>query len=142
MAMESKSEIAPIPHTPMPGNVQMDWAGWRQMVLTVMIVMVPVVFFGAGLAKAVGSPQHVDNFVRWGYPVSVMHLVGAAEMALAALLVFRRTRFWAATGLMVLLTGALITHLASVDLAMITGPMLLLFPVGAVAWSTRPWRTL
>jgi len=59
---------------------------------------------------------------------------------LGALLVLRRTRFWAAVGLMVLLSGALLTHLMSVDLAMITGPALLLVPVTAVAWSTRPWR--
>ena len=121
-------------------DVEVDWVSGRQMLTTLLVVLVPFVFFGAGLAKAMGSAQHVDNFVRWGYPLSVMHWVGAAEMALAALLVVRRTRFLAAVGMMVLLTGALITHLVSTDVAMITGPALLLSMVGAVAWTTRPWR--
>ena len=123
-----------------PADIQVDWNGGRQMAVTLMVVLIPFVFFGAGLAKAMGAPQHVDNFVRWGYPISIMHWVGAAEMALAMLLVIRRTRFLAAVGMIVLLTGALITHLVSTDLAMITGPALLLSMVCAVAWTSRPWR--
>lgn len=113
---------------------------WQWLVRGLLTVMLPVVFLGAGLAKAVGTPMHTDNFVGWGYPLYLMHAVGAAEMVLAGLMLVRRTRFIGAVGLACVMAGAVATHIVAVDYAMLTGPALMLVLVSFVGWTARPWR--
>jgi uncharacterized membrane protein YphA (DoxX/SURF4 family) len=66
-------------------------------------------------------------------------VVGAGELLSAALLVVPRTRFVGAAILVVILTGAVITHIANQDplSQSISAPVHLAL-VAVVAWVTRP----
>jgi uncharacterized membrane protein YphA (DoxX/SURF4 family) len=85
--------------------------------------------------------------VDWGYPFWFRFVVGAGELLAAALLVIphRRFRFVGAATLVVILVGAVITHVANQDpLAESTSAPVHLAIAGAVAWASRPavWRGL
>ena len=81
-------------------------------------VLLAAVFLLAGLAKLFGL--QVDQFAIWGYPAWFQYAIGAAEVALAVGLVMRATRFPAAAGVIVLMLGALYTHIARADGAVAT----------------------
>ncbi len=110
------------------------------LMTTIVAAFVPLAFLGAGLAHMAGTPMHTENFVRWGYPLTLMTSVGIAEVTLAVGATFRRTRFFASLGLAGIMVGAVATHVAAGELSMLTGPALLLALTVANAWLHRPWR--
>jgi uncharacterized membrane protein YphA (DoxX/SURF4 family) len=60
------------------------------------------------------GPPYSVKFVDWGRPFWLRFVVGAGELVAAVLLVIpqRRFRFMGAATLVVILTGAVITHIA------------------------------
>ncbi|ELM3722002.1 DoxX family protein [Edwardsiella piscicida] len=69
-----------------------------------------IIFLASGAAKLAGLAFEQAAFARWGYPQWFMYAVGAAE-TLGALGLLSRLRRWAAGGLLLLMLGALQTHL-------------------------------
>ncbi|MFA1537853.1 DoxX family protein [Actinomadura monticuli] len=63
------------------------------------------------------GPAYSVKFVDWGYPSWMRLVVGALEGIAAVLLVIpdKRTRFLAATTLVLVLTGAVTTHIVNHD---------------------------
>jgi uncharacterized membrane protein YphA (DoxX/SURF4 family) len=93
------------------------------------------------------GPPYSVKFVDWGYPSWFRFVVGAGELLAAALLVIphRRFRFVGAATLVIILVGAVITHVANQDpLAESTSAPVHLAIAGALAWVSRPadWRGL
>ncbi|MBE7211193.1 MAG: DoxX family protein [Gluconacetobacter diazotrophicus] len=56
------------------------------MLPTLSIVLLAVLFAGAGLFNAVGTAATRRDFVRWGYPAWWCRVTGAAELVTALLL--------------------------------------------------------
>ncbi|WP_212761873.1 DoxX family protein [Nocardia uniformis] len=58
------------------------------------------------------GPAYSEKFADWGFDPNMRYLVGAIELVCAILLVIprRQSRFLGAAGLVLLLTGAVTTH--------------------------------
>lgn len=81
----------------------------------VLAVVLALAFGSAGFAKLAGSTVSVDMFTHFGYPMLFMYFIGACELMGGLGLVFgqvvdgRLPRF-AAMGLLVIMLGAIVTH--------------------------------
>jgi uncharacterized membrane protein YphA (DoxX/SURF4 family) len=62
-----------------------------------------------------GYPSYPVKFTRWGYPAWFSFVIGGAELLTAVLLVLPRRRFLGAVLLVLILTGAVTTHLTNHD---------------------------
>jgi DoxX-like family len=61
--------------------------------------------------------DYAAKFIAWGYPASFRFLVGTLELSCALLLIVPRSRakFLGAAGLVLVLTGAVTTHIIAAD---------------------------
>jgi uncharacterized membrane protein YphA (DoxX/SURF4 family) len=116
---------------------------WRERLLNGLCWFMALEFVVGGATKFVPDstpvvPDYAEKFVAWGYPSWFRFLVGAAEIVAAGLLVNRRTRFLAGGMLVVILVGAVVTHVANQDPVgqAIAAPTHLLL-AAIVAWSYR-----
>ena len=104
------------------------------MVMTwVFVIVIAVVMIPVGASKLTGksATRWRERFMEWGYPSKTVIMVGAAELACGIGLLVSRTRLAAAIGVIVLMTGALSTHLLNGEVRRIIPPLVL--GVAAVA---------
>jgi uncharacterized membrane protein YphA (DoxX/SURF4 family) len=117
---------------------------WQRRLLLGLCLVLAVEFVLGGAAKfypgeTFFGPSYAVKFVDWGYPAWFRFVVGTGELLSAALLFVPRTRFVGAGILVVILTGAVITHIANQDpLAQSISAPVHLALVAVVAWVTRP----
>jgi uncharacterized membrane protein YphA (DoxX/SURF4 family) len=98
------------------------------------------------------GPDYGDRFVAWGYPAWFAIVVGAVELGCAVLLVIprRRSRFLASAAMVLLLTGAVTTHIvnhmAAVDNIAVSAHLVVMAMLALANWPgdwkelLRPWR--
>jgi uncharacterized membrane protein YphA (DoxX/SURF4 family) len=116
---------------------------WQRRLLAGLCLFLAVEFILGGAAKfypgeTFFGPSYAEKFVDWGYPAWFRFVVGSGELVAAALLAIPRTRFHGAALLVVILTGAVITHIANQDpLSQSTSAPVHLVIVAIVAWVTR-----
>ena len=98
------------------------------------------IFFG-GLSQALQLKEVLQGFKPLGYPTYFISLIGIWKMlGIIAILVpkFRLVKEWAYAGIFFVMTGAVISHIASNDVsAQIISPIVLaIFTV--LSWYLRP----
>lgn len=87
----------------------MYWPKSRvQLVVTVLLTLA---FLGAGVMKLTGAEQARQGFENWGYSIAFMYFVGLCEVAGAIGLWLRRFSYAAKVCLILLMAGAVATHL-------------------------------
>lgn len=111
---------------------------WRNIALGVVSYLLAFAFLGAGVSKLAGMEMHVDQFAGWGYPAFFLYVVGAVEALAAILIAIPRTRFFGSLDLVVVMLGAVGTHVMAGEFAMLPAPLLLLTLAAVVAVATRP----
>lgn len=109
----------------------------RRVLLWVVSLALAALFLFSGINKLAGAEQMVTTFRRWGYPEGFYFLVGLVEVAGALLLLFPRTAALGATALIVVMIGAVITHLVYDDAVMALVPLALLVLLCLVAYARR-----
>jgi hypothetical protein len=77
-----------------------------------LFLFAPLKFYPGGLF---GQPSYAVKFVRWGYPAWFAMVIGAAEIFAAVMLLRPRRRFLGAVTLVLILTGAIATHVINHD---------------------------
>ena len=80
-----------------------------QMAITVLLSLA---FLGAGIMKLTGAEDMRQGFENWGYPIFFMYIIGICEVAGAVGLWLRRFSFAAKICFIILMAGAVLTHLA------------------------------
>ena len=80
-----------------------------QMVVTALLSLA---FLGAGIMKLTGAEEMRQGFENWGYPIIFMYAIGICEVAGAIGLWLRRFSFAAKICFLILMAGAVLTHLA------------------------------
>lgn len=98
------------------------------------------IFFG-GLAQTMQVPGVVQGFKPLGYPTYFISLIGIWKMlGIVAILIpkFQLLKEWAYAGIFFVMTGAVISHIASNDISIqIISPFILaIFTV--LSWYLRP----
>ncbi len=97
--------------------------------------LLTALYLFAGFMKVSSNPQAVEGFAKYGYSDGFRLFIGSCEMAGAIGLWIPKLSFWAAAGLVVIMLGAVYTHLTNAEAP--TGPVVALALLGFVAWSRR-----
>ena len=114
----------------------------KLIIYWVATTLMAVGMFGSGLAQIMHAKQMVDIVVPLGYPLYFLYIIGVWKvLGVMAILVpgLKLVKEWAYAGLFFVMTGALISHLASGDDSIkgIIGPfMQTIFIV--LSWYFRP----
>jgi uncharacterized membrane protein len=104
----------------------------------VLAVILGLAFLMAGSFKLSGQAEMVQNFEKWGLPVTVMYLIGVAEVLGGIGLFIVKMRFLAVLGLMALMIGAIGTHLLNGE--QFVSPLVLLILLGVLGWIRKPTK--
>lgn len=97
--------------------------------------LLTALFLFAGFGKVTSNPQAIEGFAKYGYSDAFRLFIGASELAGAVGLWLPKLAFWAAAGLMVIMLGAIYTHVSNAEAP--TGAAVALVLLGFVAWSRR-----
>lgn len=118
----------------------------RERLFQVLLVWMVFSFVVGALTKFYWGetwfgPSYSVKFAEWGYPSWFRIVVGAGELVGAVMLVSPRLRFLGACILVVITSGAVVTHLANQDPIgeSISAPIHLVLSL-IVAWAARPTR--
>jgi DoxX-like family len=104
--------------------------------------LMSVGMLGSGLAQIAHAKEMVDLVVPLGYPLYILYIIGVWKiLGVIAILVpgFKLLKEWAYAGFFFVMTGALISHLASGDYGLkgLIGPfMQTIFIISS--WYFRP----
>src|SRR5690606_24060176 len=83
-----------------------------------------------------------DEFLAWGYTAGFAVMVGIAEILGAVGLLVKRTAGWAALGLMVIMLGAIWTHVTHREYVAMISPLVAFAVLGFVVWGRGlTWET-
>lgn len=85
------------------------------IVLWILAALVAAIFLGAGISKLIGDPAQVALFDKIGAGQWLRFVVGALELSGAVGVLIPRLRAFAATGLTLVMIGAVITNVAIID---------------------------
>lgn len=83
--------------------------------------------------KLLGNPQAVEGFLKQGYSDGFRLFIGASEFLGGIALLIPRLAFWAGLGLVVIMVGAVYTHVATDDVAHVAPAAVALLLCGFVA---------
>jgi hypothetical protein len=114
--------------------------GLASFVAVAYLFLAPFKFSPVGV---LGWPSYYVKFVQWGYPAWVSPVVGGVEIVAAVLLLLPRRRFLGAGILVLLMTGAVTTHIVDHDMLAdnFSSPvMLVLDSIVALANWPADWR--
>jgi putative oxidoreductase len=109
----------------------------KRISILVASVLLAAVFLFAGGSKLLGAEMQVESFARWGYPQWFRVLTGFIEVTCAVALWVPKARGIAALALAGTMLGAIYTHVAHGEAAMIGIPFSLLVVSGALAYAWR-----
>jgi uncharacterized membrane protein YphA (DoxX/SURF4 family) len=96
-----------------PIGQRQPWKGLAWFVAVAYLFLAPFKFSPVGV---LGWPSYYVKFVQWGYPAWVSPVVGGVEIVAAVLLLLPRRRFLGAGILVLLMTGAVTTHIVDHDM--------------------------
>jgi putative oxidoreductase len=105
----------------------------------VLQVLLGALFVLIGTGKF-ADPSWARKFERWGYPPGSHLVVGVIETAAGVALFLPRLTPYAAAVLMVVMTGAALTHAVHGETQRFTAPVVFLALLGLIAWLRRPRR--
>lgn len=79
------------------------------VMLWILAILLAVSFVPTGLGKFT-DPGWVEVFLSWGYPGAFAYVVGMLEILAGLALLLPRSAAWGSSTLVVIMSGALITH--------------------------------
>lgn len=123
----TKSDLAAA--TPQPGKA-------ANIALWVVEILLALAFLGAASGKLLGNPDMVRLYATIGIGQWFRLATGLLEVTGAVLLVIPRTKFFGAALLVMIMVGAVLTHLFILHSAP-TAPAVLLLVACIVAWGRR-----
>ena len=108
-----------------------------QMVITVLLTLA---FLGSGIMKLTGSEQISQGFDKWGYPIFFMYVIGLCEVAGAIGFWLRRFSYAAKVCILLLMAGAVLTHLVFDTFQEAVPPLVLIVLTAVTLWLHRRER--
>lgn len=112
--------------------------GSMNIALKSVAVLLAALFFVSGGAKIGGWLD--AQFEAWGYSPGFAVLLGIFEVVFAIALLIDRAATWGAFGLMIIMLGAVGTHLLHGQYTLALLPIAVFGLLGFVAWGRGPQR--
>ncbi|KAB2362914.1 DoxX family protein [Actinomadura montaniterrae] len=123
--------------TPATGTVEGRRRVLRRALWAAQSLIAAFLFFASAMPKFAGQADAVETFTRIGWGQWFRYVTGAVEAAGAIGLVVPRLAGFAATALIGLLAGAVLTHLLVLDAAWALFPAALAAVCAVIAWDRR-----
>ena len=98
----------------------------KNKVQTILTVLLTLAFLLSGIMKLTGAEQIRQGFENWGYPIIFMYFIGLCEVAGAIGLWLRRFSFAAKVCILLLMAGAVLTHLVFDGVGEAVAPIILI----------------
>lgn len=95
-------------------------------ILLVLVTIISLMLLYSAMLKLVSFPGMEESFLLWGYSKIFMYVVGVVELALSILVFVKATRRIGLTGLILLMIGALFTHISNNEFEQIYTALFLL----------------
>jgi putative oxidoreductase len=108
-------------------------------VLWILQSLLAAVFFMAGGSKLAGAMPAVDMYNQIGWGQWFRYATGMIEVGSAVMLLIPSLAMYGADLLICTMIGAIVTHFTVLHTPP-TGPVVLLFLSGVIAWLRRPTR--
>lgn len=102
---------------------------------TVVSIVLALLFVATGVMKLAGVM--VEHFGVWGYPAWFQYLIGVAETAAGVGFLMKKTRFYAAAAMIVVMLGAIFTVLRAGQTGDVAVPIIALLLTAFVARKSR-----
>ena len=81
--------------------------------LLIMVSITSLMLLYSSMLKLVGFPGMEESFLVWGYSKTFMLVVGVAELILSVVIFAKPSRVFGLAGLIILMIGALFTHISN-----------------------------
>lgn len=114
----------------------------KNIVLWVIQIVLVALFLMMSSQKLLATQEVVDNFRRWGMPENMYYVIGFFELLGAIGLLIPRTAGMAAVGLILILIGAVFTHLTHSEYGMAFLPITTIALLAVVAYFRKPLAIL
>lgn len=111
----------------------------KNVISWIFQVMVAGLFIMMALPKLMGDPETVANFTRWGMPDKIYLVIGFFEILGAIGLLIPRTTAAAALGLILIMVGALFTHLTHDETMMAIMPLSVMIILAGIVYYRNPF---
>ena len=98
----------------------------KSKVQIVLTVLLSLAFLATGIMKLAGAEMAKAGFEGWGYPIVFMYFVGLCEVAGAIGLWLRRFSYAAKICIILLMAGAVLTHLVFDTIVEAVTPLILI----------------
>ncbi|HKC50168.1 MAG TPA: DoxX family protein [Myxococcota bacterium] len=96
----------------------------------------------ASSGKLMSDPQAVEGFHKAGYSDAFRLFIGTCEFLGGIALLIPRLAFWAAIGLLIIMIGAVYTHVSTNDAAHMGPAVIALVLLAFIAYTRRPQALL
>jgi len=113
----------------------------KSKVQIAVTVLLTLAFLGSGIMKLTGADEIRQGFENWGYPVFFMYIIGLCEVAGAVGLWLRRFSYAAKVCLIILMAGAVATHLVFDSLTEAMAPIILILLIAVTLALHRKERS-
>lgn len=104
-------------------------AGRTSWATQIVRVFLTVLFLTAGGAKLIAEPMMMQMFDQWGFPAGFMYAVGVVEVAGGVMLLIPQVRRIGASLLLIVMLGALGTHLMHGEWARLLAPLAVILAI-------------
>ncbi|MFB4303560.1 DoxX family protein [Actinomadura sp. NTSP31] len=131
------TQILAAPAAAPTGTVQRRRRVLRRALWAAQILIAAFLLLASAMPKFAGQADAVETFTRIGWGQWFRYLTGTVEAAGAIGLVVPRLAGFAATALIGLLAGAVLTHLLVLDAAWALFPAALAAVCAVIAWDRR-----
>lgn len=98
----------------------------------ILRILISLGFLLASTGKLTNNPQVIEMFENWGYPSGFHFLIGILELTLAVLLLIPKTLKIAIYGIIIILIGAMATHIINDPLLELIRPIIFLVLLGSI----------
>ncbi|MGD9629634.1 MAG: DoxX family protein [Pyrinomonadaceae bacterium] len=106
----------------------------KSIISWIIQILIAALFLMMGGQKLMGEAEVTANFARWGFPSFMQYIIGFFEVLGAVGLLIPRLAGLAATGLILILIGALATHLMHSEFGMAPVPVAVMILLGVVVY--------
>jgi len=111
----------------------------KRAISWVVQILLAIFFVLAASGKLMSRPQWIEMFRNWGFPDKFYLVVGGLEVLGAVGLLIPRLTEYAAVGLIVLMIGAVATHLIHGEGLHVLRPLIFIVFLALVVYLRRPW---
>lgn len=98
----------------------------------ILRILIFLGFLLASAGKLTNNPQVIEMFENWGYPNGFYFFIGILELLLAVLLLIPKTLKIAIFGILIILIGAMATHILNDPLLEVIRPTVFLVLLGGL----------